>query len=125
MLRKLQEMAESVAEAKYREFESLRKRFGGEQGAEGEKCKQQQQIFRRETACKRRPNDPRANAPPLVPLVEEGDQLEEVCNYGHMASCIAEWERQIWEGLGCRVQWKEAGLRPGWVLFYRFNFYAG
>lgn len=73
-------MTESAAEVKYREFESLRGQFGGEQQrAETVNCKQQQQFFRREPG-KRRPNghDPRANAPPLVPLVEEGDQLEEV-----------------------------------------------
>jgi hypothetical protein len=67
-------MAESVAEVKYREFESLKKRFGGDQR---EGCIQQP-LHRREPGYKRRPNDARANAPPLVPLVEEGDQLEEV-----------------------------------------------
>lgn len=114
-------MAESAAEAKYREFESLRSRFGGGQGS----CKQQQQISRREAGCKRRSKDPRANAPPLVPLVEEaGDQLEEVCNYGCSArssvvSCMLEGE-----GLSCTVKECRIFLQDCMVEWFFISFCA-
>ena len=75
-------MTESKAELKYREFESLRSRFGEDEKREAVK-EPQKQRFRRESAGKRRPysangHDSRANAPPLVPLVEEGDQQDQV-----------------------------------------------
>lgn len=89
-------MTESAAEIKYRAFESLRKCFGAEQRAESErdcnKFQPQQQSFRRESSGKRRPHDPRANAPPLVPLVEEGDQLDEVSNYRLHACKSCSWK---------------------------------
>lgn len=85
-------MSESAAEVKYREFESLKSRFGCENKPDpdrGSKIQSQQlQNFqsRRESGSKRRAGsqDIRANAPPLVPLVEEGDELEEV--YSQLAN---------------------------------------
>ena len=63
-------MTESKAVESYRAFESLRNRFGG--------AKESHAHQRRENkaAKPKRRFDPRANAPPLVPLVEESDQLQ-------------------------------------------------
>lgn len=94
-------MTESSAEAKYREFETLRKCFGSEQGrrAEPEKeCCKPQHFRIRECGAGKRRHDPRANAPPLVPLVEEGDQLDEV------TICIMQLAAGGGEGLGLQCR---------------------
>ncbi len=95
-------MAGITAQQKYEEFESIRSRFGAGEtrnsGKEsGNRPQLQQLSSRRESPSKRRPlsgrSDPRSNAPPLVPLVEEGDQLQEVRN--------GAW---CWRGVGLVLQ---------------------
>lgn len=71
-------MAVSRAEQSYQAFESLRNRFGGIEKADVKANPVKQQTARREPGSKRRRPDPRSNAPPLVSLVEEGEQLQEV-----------------------------------------------
>ena len=61
-------MTESEAAVKYREFESLKSRFVTEQRKDS---RSQQQQLRPGSGNSKRRHDPRANAPPLVPLVEE------------------------------------------------------
>lgn len=68
-----------TAEENYKAFESLRDRFGG--GAGSAQNPAVLQLRRESSGSKRRSGsrtDPRSNAPPLVPLVEEEDQLQEV-----------------------------------------------
>ena len=88
-----------TAEQKYEAFESLRNRFGAN-GIENskEEAAQLQQLSKSGSPAKmkRRSSgrpDPRCNAPPLVPLVEEGDKLQEVRKVA----------RGGW-GWGCRLQ---------------------
>ena len=67
-------MTESTAAESYQAFESLRNRFGGAKKPAGVDAHAHQGK-----AAKQKPRrfDPRANAPPLVPLLEEGDQVQE------------------------------------------------
>jgi len=60
---------ESEAAESYRAFESLRNRFG-----EAKSSRKFNVLPSRLTPKGR--TDPRSNAPPLVPLVEEGDQIQ-------------------------------------------------
>ena len=64
-------MSESKAAEDYRNFESLRNRFSDTTGASSPSRSAEPRK-----SSKRR-FDPRVNAPPLVPLVEEGDQPPE------------------------------------------------
>ena len=71
----------TTAAEKYSEFESLRSRFGENGGAGKEKERvgaaagqQHRQGKKRRPGSGRR--DPRASAPPLVPLVEEEAQVQ-------------------------------------------------
>lgn len=73
----IHEMTEFTAEEKYRAFESLRSRFGGS-GGSGKTGLDQDYRAQQQIKSKRRAGtrpDPRSNAPPLVPLVEEGDAV--------------------------------------------------
>ena len=71
-------MSESKAAEDYKVFESLRNRFSDSNNnsspSRPEPRKQSKRRF-----------DPRSNAPPLVPLIEEGDQLQDeivsLCQY--------------------------------------------
>lgn len=60
---------ESKAAESYRAFESLRNRFG-----EAKSPRKYNVLPSRLTPKSR--TDPRSNAPPLVPLIEEGDQVQ-------------------------------------------------
>lgn len=74
-------MAESKAEQSYKKFTSLRDRFGGpgtQKSVRDDSRHLQKRLERPHSAGKRRSGyEPRANAPPLVPLVEEGDQIQQ------------------------------------------------
>ena len=65
-------MSESKAAEDYKAFESLRNRFKDESGSSSSPSRPEPRK-----SGKRR-FDPRANAPPLVPLIEEGDILQGV-----------------------------------------------
>lgn len=76
-------MATITAQQNYEAFESIRSRFGATGGAgDGGRSAGSRPLPRSPTKRTNRPSsarsDPRSNAPPLVPLVEEGDQLQEV-----------------------------------------------
>ena len=66
-------MTESKAAESYEAFESLRNRFGGAKKPDGVDTHPHQG----KAVKQKRRFDPRANAPPLVPLLEEGDQEQE------------------------------------------------
>ena len=69
-------MALSKEEESYKHFTSLREKFS--KPAVTKQEVQKQDKPRTATGRSRRGNhDPRANAPPLMPLVEEGDQIQQ------------------------------------------------
>ena len=69
-------MALSKEEESYKQFTSLREKFSKPVVTKQEV--QRQDKPRTATGRLRRANyDPRANAPPLMPLVEEGDQIQQ------------------------------------------------
>ena len=76
-------MAESEAEQNYKVFTSLRDKFGGPGTQksipdDSHHHQVQKRLERPHSAGKRRPGyEPRTNAPPLMPLVEEGDQIQQ------------------------------------------------
>ena len=65
-------MSESKAAEDYKNFESLRNRFSDANSTSSPPTRPEPRK-----SSKRR-FDPRSSAPPLVPLIEEGDQLQEV-----------------------------------------------
>ncbi len=67
-------MAVSKEEERYKQFESLREKFSTPAAAAQEPAAQHRERARPSSAGKRR--DPRSMAPPLMPLVEEGDQIQ-------------------------------------------------
>ncbi len=73
-------MSESKAAEDYKNFESLRSRFSDANNIISSSNSPTRSEPRK--SSKRR-FDPRTNAPPLKPLIEEGDQLQEA-----MVSCL-------------------------------------
>lgn len=73
--------AQHTAEERYNAFENLRSRFGGEEAAAtgaagaGDQERTAQQMKGKRRASR---GDPRSNAPPLVPLVEEENPVDGV-----------------------------------------------
>ena len=80
-------MAGNTAEEKYDAFENLRNRFGGSRATKAAGSRDVSRTAQlQQGKSKRRPGsgrpDPRANAPPLVPLVEEdstADGVSQAC----------------------------------------------
>ena len=69
-------MTESKAAEKFQAFDSLRNRFGGAIKSPETDSHSQSHQWREKTR-----RSSRANLPPLVPLVEEGDQIQEQVYY--------------------------------------------
>lgn len=70
-------MSESKAAESYDKFDTLRERFGGATKSLAADSKCNTAGSSRGGMQRKGRRDPRANAPPLVPLVEESDQLQE------------------------------------------------
>lgn len=91
-------MSESKAAEDYKQFESLRNRFSDTNGSSSPSRPEPRKSSKRRF-------DPRANAPPLVPLVEEGDQPQHAS-----VSLIALYRNMGGGGAGEGCRTKREGL---------------